>query len=197
VIAYDGTARLTSLTLTPCCITNQLPKVSAQHARINWKDNSQACLRPFSILVRELEIVVEEQSRYQLGHFHPAYVCHTSVQQLITALQQNKYLLLPRHIRAPEPNVKKKRPGKVSTATETIENPTYACLPYPPSASDLDGSPQHLRRKPPCCGGSPKDWLRRQSTPKSAQLLERKYSTYSGRNESVGDGGAAGWSHSR
>jgi hypothetical protein len=140
---------------------------------------------------------VEEQGGYQLGHFHPAYVCRTCAQQSINALRQDKDLLLPRHIRAPEPNVKKKRPGRVSTVTGIVQKPTYACLPCPPSASDLDGSPQHLRRKPPCCGESPRDWLRRQSIPKSAQLLKQRYSTYSGRNESVGDGGAAGWSHSR
>jgi hypothetical protein len=33
-VAYDGTARLTSLTLTPCCITNQLSNASAQHPRV-------------------------------------------------------------------------------------------------------------------------------------------------------------------
>jgi hypothetical protein len=43
------------------------------------RGNSQACLRPFGLLVCELEIVVEEQGRYQLGHLHPAYVYRRGV----------------------------------------------------------------------------------------------------------------------
>jgi len=83
--------------------------------RHHRQGNSQACLRPFGILVCELQIVVEEQSGNQLGHFHPAYVCYPGDQQSFQTRRQDKHLLLPRHIRAPEPNVKKKRPGGVST----------------------------------------------------------------------------------
>ena len=106
---------------------------------------------------------MEEQSGDQLRHFHPAYVCRPYVQQSIPAVRQDKHLLLPRHIRAPEPNVKKKRPGRISTVNTLVETTTYAYPRYPPSTNDLDGSPPHPRRKPLCCGVSPKGWLRRQS----------------------------------
>ena len=131
---------------------------AAQHVSMLGKShhrqgNSQACLRPFGILVCELQIVVKEQSGNQLGHFHPTDVCRPCVQQSFEALRQDEHLLLPRHIRAPEPNVKKKRPGCVSAVNRPIETTTYACLRCPPSASDLGGSLRRLRRILLCCGG--------------------------------------------
>lgn len=92
-------------------------------------------------------------------------------QRATTALRQAKHLLLPRHIRAPEPKVKKKRPGQVSGVNFSMGTTTYACLPCPPSANDLGGSPPRPRRKPLCCGGPPKDWLRRQSTSSQRSLF--------------------------